>query len=367
MRILQINSAKEWGGGEAHVLALCNELTARGHQVILACRKNSKIAKQSQLNGIRTHPAPLRSAADIVSAYQLAKLCQKQGISIVHAHLGRDYWIAYFIKFFYPSVKIVFTRHLLFPLKRGYFHKRLYQSAAAIIAVSQGVKKVILDTGFVEDKVVQVIHNGISLGEFQTEEPSFFRTEIGVKETDFLIGVVGQLSEHKGQDIFLQSVPAILKECSNAKFVLVGSEFGDGSYQAGLLKLIAEQKVQDAVILAGRRTDIPQVMKSLDVFVSASRSEAFGMVIAEAMASGVPVVATCTAGAMEIIADKVDGLLVEMENPKALATAVVEILKKDSLFRQFKEKGKEKIAAQFSQQQMIDKIQELYQKILIRR
>lgn len=366
MRILQINSAKEWGGGEVHTLTLCKELIVVGHQVVLACRKESAIDKQAKKLGVKTLNLPLSSAVDLFSAYKLAQFCKRNSIDIVHAHLGRDYWIVYLTKRLYDSVTVVFSRHLLFPIKKNNFHKMLYKSVALVIAVSKGVQDVIINSGYIAKDKVPVIYNGVDLKKYQAvSSMNSFRSEIGVKKETILIGMVGQISHLKGQDIFIQSIPYILREFEHCKFIMVGADHNQDRNIIRLKELARDLNVAENIVFLGYRPDVPKIIRNLNVFISASREEAFGISIVEALASQIPVVSTRTKGAMEIVEDGVNGILVNIEDPQALARAVVEILQNPELTRQFKENGKKRVEDFFCQKVMVKKVVDIYEMALM--
>ncbi|NLY75114.1 MAG: glycosyltransferase, partial [Firmicutes bacterium] len=98
MKILQVNSAKNWGGGEVYTINLCQKLIDKGYEVALACRPGSAINQTALKNGITVLELPLTGAADFRSAWKLSRYCRKNEIDIVHVHLARDYWIARYLK-----------------------------------------------------------------------------------------------------------------------------------------------------------------------------------------------------------------------------------------------------------------------------
>jgi glycosyltransferase involved in cell wall biosynthesis len=352
--LLQINSAKNWAGGEVHVFLLSKELIALGEEVTLVCRSGSEIEKRFRAEDIPVVNLPLKGAADLKSARLLARYCREHNETIVHAHLGRDYWTALLAKVFNPDIKVVLTRHILVPLKKTIFHRWIYKKVDKIIAVSKAVAATL--TQFPVAKVT-VIYNGIDLDKFTAAKPGKLRAELGLDNTTKIVGMVGHVSSHKGHDTFLKSIPAIQEKCPDAKFVVVGDDFRDGEYISQLKKL------NDDVSFLGPRTNIPEIMKDIDVLVVASLIEAFGLVTVEAMAAGVPVVATDIGGTSEIVTNGETGILFSPNNAAELATAVITLLTNQQLAQHFINKGQAKVNAMFSLKQMAAKTLEIYRSI----
>lgn len=324
LKVIQINSMKNWAGGEAHVFLLCREFMSLGVSVVLVCRPGSVIDQKSREAKIPVLNLPLKGAWDLKSAWILAKYCRENAIDIVHAHLGRDYWTANLAKFFNPKLKVVMTRHIRAPLKNSVLHRWLYRKADKVIAVSQTVKKAI--TVFPPEKIT-VIHNGIDIDKFSAAKPGILHAELGIGAETKIVGMVGRVNPSKGHETFLRSIPEIQAQCSNTVFVVVGG----GAYIAELKSLNAD------VRFLGPRGNIPAIMKDLDVFVLASLNEPFGLVTVEAMAAGTPVVATNTGGTAEIITDGETGLLIPPQDPARLAQAVIRVLTDDKLAGKLKE------------------------------
>lgn len=326
LKVIQINSMKNWGGGEAHVFLLCREFMALDVSVVLVCRPGSAIDQKSREANIPVLNLPLKGALDLKSAWKLAKYCRENSIDIIHAHLGRDYWTAVLAKIFYPKLQVVMTRHIRAPLKNDVLHRWLYKKVDKVIAVSQTVKKAI--TIFPPEKIT-VIHNGIDIDKFSAAKPGILRGELGVGAETKIVGMVGRVNPSKGHETFLQSIPEIQAKCPNTVFVVVGG----GEYISEL------QRMNRAVHFLGPRGNIPEIMKDLDVFVLASWNEPFGLVTVEALAAGVPVVATNTGGTAEIITDGETGLLIPPKDPVKLAQAVKRVLSDEKLADKLKEGG----------------------------
>lgn len=345
-----MNSMNMWGGGEVHVLLLCKQLLALGDSVVLACRSGSAIDQRAKEEQIPVLNLPLKGAIDIKSARRIANYCREHSVDIIHAHNGRDYWIAVLAKCFYPKLKVIITRHILSPLKETLLHRWLYKKIDRVIAVSQAVKSRI--SVFPSEKIT-VIHNGIDINVFYAAKPGMLRKELNLSPATKIVGMVGRVHPSKGHATFLESIPAIVSRYPDAVFVIVG----DGEYVAQLKKMNAP------VHFLGKRNNIPEVMKDLDVFVMASLNEPFGLVTVEALAAGAVVVAANSGGTAEIIVDGESGLLIPPGDPAKLAEALIKILSDGQLSTNL-EKGGLKRAKQFDSVGMVNHTRKTYHNIL---
>lgn len=329
IKIMQISSMKIWAGGEVHVVLLCNELIKLGINVTLACRPGTFIDKNAREAHISVINQPFSGAADLKSARQLAKYCEVHSIDIIHAHTGRDYWLAVWTKFFYPKIRIVITRHIQCPLKNSVLHRWAYQKVDKVIAVSQAVRRSL--TSFPSEKVT-TIYNGIDIEKFITAKSGVLRKKLAVSEATKIVGMIGRITPIKGQDTFFRSISDISAKVPDIVFIVAGA-CDDKDYIEKL------KNINNKVIFLGMCDNVPEIMKDLDVFVLASLEEPFGLVTVEALAAGIPVVATNTGGTTEIITDEETGLLIPPEDASKMAEAVIRILTEGGLANQLRASG----------------------------
>ncbi len=350
LKIIQLNSMKIWAGGEVHVVLLCNDLRALGETVTLSCRPGTPIDQKAREATIPVLNLPLSGSLDLKSAWQLAKYCRENSIDIIHAHTGRDYWLATWTKLFYPKLKLVITRHIRCPLRNSAIHQWAYQKVDKLIAVSQAVRSCI--TNLPSSKIA-VIYNGIDLERFSTARPGILRKELNISPETKIIGMVGRVNPVKGHETLIESIPEIRAKFPDTVFVVIGG----GDYIATL------QTISKDVVFLGMRSNVPELMKDLDVFVLASWDEPFGLVTVEAMAAGIPIVATNTGGTLEIITNEETGLLVSPKDAKQLAQSVIRILTDRNLADKLR--TNEVIHSKnFSIKEMAIQIRKLYYEVL---
>ncbi|MFN2493981.1 MAG: glycosyltransferase family 4 protein [Pyrinomonadaceae bacterium] len=369
MKVLQISSAQSFGGGERHLADLANGLAGRGHEVFAALRPNSPLIgelKQIPYENIAT--LPLRNALDTRSARDLFRLVHRHQIEIVHAHMARDYTLAAYAS--RRHARVIVTRHVLFGLNR--LHRITLSRAARVIAVSGAVASKLREDGVVKHERISVVYNGIDVDRFLRARERFnraqFLAEWKLSENSLLVGTVGELTPLKGHDEFLESAALIAKNYPNAYFVVAGLDTARDQKNRRLLNdKIKALDLIDRVRVIEWVEDISQLYCALDVFVSASHMESFGLAIAEAMACSTAVVATETEGAREIVRSRETGLLVPVGEVGKLAQAIVTLLnEKDERIR-IGQAARQAISTQFSLERMLNETEKIYAEVLSRK
>ena len=319
MKILQVCSVTTFGGGERHLADLSRALGHLGHEVYAASVPGAPLsAELSFLPEGRTFALSPRNY--VKNLRGLAKFVGAHEIEIVHAHAARDYHLAALVVKLASRGRLVLTRHTLFPLRT--INRPLLSGAGRVIAVSEAVAESLRQNGVIESSKITVVHNGIDTDRFE-------RLIQAERDGDFpvLVGTVGHLAPIKGHDVFVRAAALIAARRRGVRFVVIGEDKSvDGGYRRLLESLVAELGLNDVVALSGWRDDMPAALSSLTLFVSAARSEPFGLAIVEAMAAGLPVVASASEGAREIIEDGATGKLVPVDDPEALAQAIENLL-----------------------------------------
>jgi glycosyltransferase involved in cell wall biosynthesis len=350
VRILQVCTVTTFGGGERHLTDLSLALVDLGHEVYAASVPGSPLwAELSFLN-----KCALSRFNYIKNVIGLARFVRAHGIEIVHAHAARDYHLVALAMSLASRGRFVLTRHALFPL-RG-INRPLLKDVSRVIAVSQAVAESVRRSGVVESSKITVVHNGIDVDRFECADARGFPV---------LVGTVGHLAPIKGQDVFLRAAALISARRGGVQFVIAGEDKSPQmTYRRSLESLITELDLSGIVAMPGWRDNIPAVLSSLTVFVSAARSEPFGLAIVEAMAAGLPVVTTASEGALEIIEDGVTGKLVPADDPESLAEAINNLLD-DPLERSRLGRNAQRVARErYSLGRMASDTERVYREVL---
>ncbi len=363
MKILQISSAKTYGGGEKHLVDLCKGLQNRGHEVFVMLRPTCEWqARLDFLPPENIFHVSIRNSFGIFSAQRIARFIQKNKIEIVHAHVARDYFPTSLACRIAKTPKFVLTRHVLFPLKS--FNRFALKNLSKAIAVSSAVETA-LQRIFPLEKIVAV-SNGIEIEHFAnaTREKlrQEFRFEHNISFDSFLMATVGELKPLKGQEDFILAAQIVAEKFPETHFSIIGKDNSlDQAFRRKLKRLVKIFGLEERFLWLNWVEDTATLLHACDVFVSPSHSESFGLAILEAMASGCAVVATETEGAKELLGEE---NLVPIKNPTQLAVKICEFLQDEKKRQEFGKKAQTIAKENFSLEKMIEQTEAVYQEIL---
>jgi len=320
MRILQVNSARNLGGGETHVIELVEALRARGHTVVVAGRREGPLHPDIAL--------PFRNSADLFTALRLRSVIQRGHFDVVHAHVARDYTIVAAAAWGINQPKVVFTRHLLYPV-RGHF---LYKRVDGWIAPTMQILKT-LDP--LKPKHSAVIPNWVDLEKFPYRPHPF--------HSPVTVGLIGQISPHKGHDDAIEAI----RQLDGQYRLLIGGK-GDAQYETALRKKAAGLPVEFLGFVS-----LPEFFDKTDILIVPSWEEPFGIVLLEGMAAGLPVISTDRGGPSEILR----GPLVPPRDPATLAQAIRSVRPGE-----FIKEAREHVEKNFDLRRVIPLIESFYKK-----
>jgi glycosyltransferase involved in cell wall biosynthesis len=359
MKILQICSARELGGGEKHLADLTNGLAGRGHEVFAAVIPASPLKTElSSLPASRVIELPLRNSLNVASALKLARFVRQNQIDIVHAHVARDYPLAAAVAR-RAGAPLVLTRHVLFPLSR--IHKLTLRRTSRVIAVSESVAEGLRAQQIFPPEIIVCIHNGIDVDRFEVS-----REAVQLNRASGLrVGMIGHLARIKGQEDFIRAAAAVSARRDDVEFIIAGEDKSRrGENRRQLEKLIDDLNLRRRIRLVGWIDDVAELLATLDLFVSPARSEPFGLSIVEAMAAGVPVIATRSEGACEIIDDGQTGRLVPIGDVAELAKTIDQLLCDPELGQCLSENARRVVRKRFSLDRMVEATEQVYRETI---
>jgi len=206
---------------------------------------------------------------------------------------------------------------------------------------------------------VEVIHNGRDVDLYGNADAGGLRSSLGIPEDVPVVGTVGRLVERKGHLDLLAAWPAIREAVPDAELLLVG----DGPLRGELARLAERRGCADSVHLPGRRQDVPRLLDLMDVFVFPSHYEGLPGAVLEAMAAGLPIVATPVDGNAELITHCRNGLHVGVRTPEELAWATIRLLEHPELSTSLGTAARERARADFRTEQMVARFEALYRSL----
>jgi glycosyltransferase involved in cell wall biosynthesis len=352
----------EWsdglGGQEKRILAELAGMSDRGHYVALACREHARIKEEAKKLSIDIFILPMRNAYDLTSIIKLTSILRKIKFDIVNTHSGIDSWIGGIATKMAKTPILIRTRHLNIPLRRNIFNFIHYLPDVYITCGENMRNNLIQNCDFPPEKVVS-IPTGISNDFFEVEKNPDLKIKYGIRKDSVVISNVGILRSVKGQEITLKAAKYVLQRFPDVVFFFAG----DGPKKKYLEDLAHELGLSSNVIFAGFIKNITDVYSFSDIIVLSSWSEGLPQSLLQAMASGVPVVATCVGGVPEVVIHEKTGLLVNPGDYMALSNSIIRIIEDKRLSSLLVEEAKKLVIDKHSEKHMLDEIENLYYRL----
>jgi glycosyltransferase involved in cell wall biosynthesis len=366
MKVLHLINTFSAGGAELHLLTLCRYLKRGGMDVVVAylreqVKDSRSLRPDFEKEGIRTVNLHADSRYNCSCLVRLVGLLKTEQPDILHTHLPRADCAGGIARLLSPSVLWVSSVHNIH--SKSWSGKWalplcdvLWRRADAVIAISHAVKDWLVQERNISAAQVTVIHYGIEPLRFT--QPYAEQSHTAHPTGQAVIGSIGRLEPRKGHTCLIRAMPAILQQVPEAFLLIAGHD--PWGYGQTLQDLIGALGLESHVRLAGFRSDIPAFLHASNVFAFASRSEGFGQVIIEAMATGRPVVASRIPPLTEIIIDGKTGLLVDVDKPQAFAQAITWLLLHPDEARNMGRRGQERVYSHFSAERMSAETLSLY-------
>lgn len=375
MRLLLVVTKGRMGGAQRYVASLAEAFEGRGWEVEVAFGVGEELGQWCAERRIPVHRValdnPINPAKDAVATWQLTRLMRRGCFDVVHLNstkAGIDGLAA--ARLAEVAVK-VFTAHglrsvlLPSPLRRRFWRwmeSRYLGMADCAIAVSEFELREGVRSGVLRPDRAVMIHNGVSLARVEAgAQAGRRREELGLSDSDLVVGTVCRLDFAKGLSWWVRAAHLVSLQEPRARFVIIG----EGREREPLGKLCRDLGLDRRLIWAGRQNGV-EYLPLFDVFVQSSVYEGLSMAVLEAMAAGLPVVATRVGGTSEAVRDKETGLLVPARDERALANAVLDLLKHDQQRRAMGERGRAIVGQEFTEGKMVASVAALYDELRAR-
>jgi len=356
--IVHVLSSYGVGGQERVALDLAIGQRARGHRVgviSLAPEPDGAMAKEFAEAGIEVGRVPKRGGIDPTLVPRLARELRARRADIVHTHNPLP------LIYGAPAARLVgaaaiHTKHGVNPGGRA--HMLLRRAAAqlvhAFVAVSDTTAAQARAQRDMPVARLHTIPNGIRLGRYHPdpEARAAARVELGLGDA-WVVGTVGRLDDYKNQLMLVRAMAPLLS--SRVRLVLVG----DGPSRAAVEAAVAALPEPRWVVVAGRRMDVPKLLPAFDVFALSSKTEGLPLVVPEAMAVGLPIIATAVGGLPRVVDEGETGLLVPVDE-LALRTAIERLAADPEATRAMGRRAREVALERYSHDRMVDAYLDLY-------
>lgn len=358
MKILQILPELNVGGVETGTLDLSKYLVRLGHKSVVVSAGGA-LVKELEAAGAKHYTLAVNKKS-LISIYklipELAQIIKKEEIDIVHARSRAPAWIAYFA--------CRRTKAIFITTCHGYYKKHPFSYvmgwAKRVIVLSNVIARHMIEDFFLPHERIKLVPRSVDLEKFKYLDPQTKRKEV------FNVGIIGRITPLKGHLHFIKAMARILRLIPHLKIWIVGDAPASKEvYKEELQILVRRLGLWHCTEFLGTQKDIPGILEHLDLVVLATTThEAFGRVIVEAQAAGVPVVATKVGGVIDIIEDGKNGLLVPPADSASMADAIMRIFKDPQLAKDLAQNAYVKVKEKYNVELMVKNTLDVYREAL---
>jgi sugar transferase (PEP-CTERM/EpsH1 system associated) len=353
------------GGLENGVVNLVNRAGPEVRHVIV-CLTGTGVMQSRLRPGVEVFSIGKRPGNDLRAVGRLVRLLRRIRPAIVHSRN----WAAFDGV---PAARLAGVpvvvhgehgRDIADPHGRNARRNRLRRVLSPLVtrfvAVSRDLERWLVEDVRLPARKVMTIHNGVEVARFAHGSAQEARRKLGLPGEALIVGAVGRLDPVKDQAGLVRSFAAVLPAHPDALLIVAG----DGPCRADLTRLIGELGVERRVRLLGDCPDVPLVLSAMDVFVLPSIAEGMSNTLLEAMAAGLPVIATRVGGSPEVVEDGIGGRLVAPRDPAALTEAIAAYLEDPHLRAMHGKASRQRTAEHFGLDRMCRAYSDLYRGLL---
>jgi len=376
IKVLHIHTRAVIGGSGTNTLLTMLGMPKDKYQSELACGSEGPLVEEAKENSLVLNWVPhlkneINIFYDLLALFELVSLITKRGYQIVHTHNSKAGILGRIAARICRVPVVIHTQHSCV-FKYGtlnYFQKKFYyflekisaKFTDKIIYISKPLRQEFLNAKIGSEKKSVTIYSGIEIEKFRIDIDILKKkSQLGLKNNDFIVGIVSRLEPGKGNEFIIKSIPEIIQKISNIKFIFVGN----GPLKANLETLSKSLGVREKVMFLGLRDDVPELLQIFDIACLASLYEGMGRVILEAEAAGRPVVATKVGGIIDIVAEDKTAILVAPRDVGALAFAIIKLIDDEHLRKNMSSAAEEFVDYRFSSEKMVQDIILVYEELL---
>lgn len=357
------------GGGQVHVLSLAKHLDHSVFEIRIACEGTGFLVEEARRAGIPVMPVKMENRLRLHTLREVLRVLRQSQCDILHTHGGTPgFWGRVSVLIGRLPVKTVHTYHGFHYLHEGSGKARglqmidrwLLRTTDRVVCVCESDYEQGMQRGLVSREKGVVIHNGIETERFDKPvDREGIRRSLGIGPPHFLFGTIGRLHQQKGQMHLLAAFRSVSERHPHTRLLIVG----EGELREALRQQVTMLGLDDAVILAGARKDIPELLSAMDVFVLSSLWEGQPISLLEAMAAGKPVVSTNVNGIGDILTDRKNALLVPAADIRELESAMNFLVADEVMRCGLGAAARATISESYSSRTMVRAIEAVYQSL----
>jgi len=345
--VVHVDTAPTWRGGQNQVLLAARGVAARGRGAPIACRRGGELEARARAAGADVRPLPFRGDLWPPAILALARLLRRERPDALLLHDPHAVSAGLVAARLAGRVPLVAVRRVDFPL-RGAFSRAKYAACDRVIVVSRAIRSVV-ERGGVPRERLRLVYEGVP-----DRPPSEGGREalaaLGVPPSAQVVGNVAALTGHKDHATLVEAMALLRPRFPEARLVIAG----EGELRPALEAQVRARGLGDRVVLAGFRRDLDRLLPAFTVFCLSSRLEGLGTCLLDAMAFGLPVVATAAGGIPEAVEDGVTGRVTPPGDPLALADALASVLGDDERRLAYGASGRRRFLERFTADHMVE-------------
>lgn len=359
IKVLHIDIEKGWRGGQNQALYLFENELQKGIQSHFICSVNTDFHNILKQKNLPHNAINYKNEIDIFNAIKIAKIAKKNDFNIINCHSSHSLSLGLLSKFFYLKPRIIGVRRVDFKIKNNIFSKWKYNSnkLEVLVCVSNAIKNIMQNVVKNNNKLF-VIHDGIDTHKYVSMQSSNLRQEYNLND-NIIVGTIAAFVGHKDYPTLLKTIKIISDTRNDIRFIALG----DGPLFNDMKRLAENLNISEKIIFTGFTNKVGEFLNLFDIFILTSNEEGLGSTLLDAMSVGLPVVGTKAGGIPEIIKDRTNGILCDIQDSVSLAKAVVELADNVELRNLYGSNSK-KIVQNFSIENTSEKYFDLYKKIL---
>lgn len=365
MNVLELCLSHGVGGLELYALRTAKQLAQIGCNCLAVVKRGTMLEERMYAEGVRTITLQcLNPFLPLLTARCLAKIIDQEAVDVLHMHWGKDINLAVLAKCFAKrKVKLVYTRQMMLTRpKKDIYHRFLYRHIDIYLTITRQLRDKARTLLPMSERKIQLLYYGVEQPKsLSADQRQTVRQELGARNGSCLaIGLVGRIEAHKGQHHLIEALQILRKHRLTVHVIIIGPVM-DKTYFSRIQAQVAQLELQGHVTFYGSHPNPIHIMPAFDIVVLTTEMETFGLVLIEAMRSGVAVVGSNAGGVPEIIEDGVSGLLFEPGNAADLAAKLKRYCKDSDLRSSVAAAGKARADKHFALEQHYERLKQIFE------
>jgi len=356
MRILHIDSARGWRGGQNQVLLTAEGMARHGHRVSVACQAGGSLEGRCRAAGLEVHPLRFHGDLSPAATLGLASVLRRERPAVLQLHDPHALAAGLLARRLGPRTATIATRRVDFPI-HGRLSRAKYRAADRVIVVSAAIARVLEADGVPRDRI-RLVHEGV------TDRPPVpgggeLLAGLGVPPGAAVVGNVAALVDHKDHATLVEAAAQVVRERPETYFVVAG----EGERRGDIETRVQALGLGRHFVLAGFRHDLDRLIPAFTLFCLSSKLEGLGTSLLDAMCFSRAVVATAAGGIPDAVEDQATGRLAPPGDPSALAAALLDVLADPERREAMGRAGRRRFEERFSAERMVERTLEVYAEV----